>query len=171
MILEQTYQFLKFNGIELGHVWQYRYLGIELDWLLTMNNHISYVTNKVRPMLYTLGKFRCLIDNSTAITIYKSLMLPIIELGLFLITNKQQITKLQRIQNKALRLCYRTDKFNPSFPLHTSARLLSLDLRQRCALLNIVNLKLQKVDNTFAFDCRKDNRVRNSTGKLLVPFP
>lgn len=50
---------------------------------------------------------------TVAVTIYKSLMLPIIEFGLFLITNKQHIIKLQKIQNKILdyalklRRCFR----------------------------------------------------------------
>lgn len=34
----------------------YHYLGIELDCYLQMNNHLTYVISKVRPMVYTLGK-------------------------------------------------------------------------------------------------------------------
>lgn len=162
---------LVLNDKHLGHVLRYRYLGVELDWLLTMEYHVNYIVERIRPKIYTLGKIRCYIQSDTAIMIYKSLMLPIIEYGFYLICNKQHIIRLQKIQNKILRLCFNTERVFPSFQLHTRARLLSLDLRQACSLLNFINIKLLKGDTTYEFDDRKDNRVRDSKWKLKVTFP
>lgn len=45
------------NGRELGFVNNYRYLGVNVDSHLSMNNHENYIVGKVRALLiYTLKK-------------------------------------------------------------------------------------------------------------------
>lgn len=46
------------NGMKLGYISNYRYLGIEVDSHLAMDNHVNYVIGRVRPLLFTLKKLR-----------------------------------------------------------------------------------------------------------------
>lgn len=103
---------------------------------------------------------------------YKSYILPVIEIGNFTLDGSRtnQIKILQRIQNKALRICYRVKATEPSFPLHLRANLLSLDYRKNTCLLGIINLKLLKEDGTFEVGM-KDNRTRGKGLILKVDFP
>lgn len=43
---------LLMNGTRLNYVKSYRYLGIELDNHLKMDQHLNSILNKVRPVVY-----------------------------------------------------------------------------------------------------------------------
>lgn len=98
-------------------------------------------------------------------------IISVLEHGLFTLDGHytNQVTKLQKLQNKALRLCFKKDNMYPSYPLHTKAKLLALDLHRKYQLLNFMNTKLIK-DHTFRIDQRKDNRTRGGS-RLEVHFP
>lgn len=81
--LGDSYIDLTMGGKKLNFVDSYCYLGLELDQCLTMSSHLRKVVNKVRPLLYKLGKLCYYIDNTTAVRIYKTYILPVIEHGLY----------------------------------------------------------------------------------------
>lgn len=122
------------NGERLTYVDQYKYLGINLDKHLRMALHVDQIIKRCKPSLYSLTKLRHYLEEDVVIQIYKTYMMPIVENGLYLIDNPVQIERLQKLQNKALRICYRKVNTYPSFPLHQTAYLLSLDLRRKCSL-------------------------------------
>lgn len=106
------------NKEKLMYVDHYKYLGIVLDSHLKMDLHVDLVIKRCKPMLYSLAKLRCYISESTAVEIYKTYIMSILENGLYLIDNPVLIKKMQKIQNKALRVAYRKQNTHPSFPLH-----------------------------------------------------
>lgn len=88
-----------------------------------------------------------------------------------MIERKPLIDKLQKLQIRALKICFGKPNIVPSFPLHCKSSLLSLDLRRKCSLLSYMNLKLIKNDSTFILDARTDNRTRRSNEMMKIPFP
>ena len=79
------------------------------------------------------------LDTSTRILIYKQTVLPLVEYVNFMmcLNNKQDIEKLQRLQNRSLRLCYNiNDPTTISTTLlHENARIDKLCDRRKLALL------------------------------------
>lgn len=116
---------------------------------------------KVGPMLYSLGKIRYCITNDTVVLIYKTYIVPVLGVGNYTLDGykRNQIKKLQKVQNRALRLCYKTEFNNSAYDLHIRANLLSLKCRKHANILRIINSKLIKCDNTFIF-ISKDNRTQ-----------
>ena len=57
---------------------------------------------------YQFAKICKYLDTSTQIMIYKQTVLPLVEYVNFMmcLNNKQDVEKLQRLQNRSLRLCY-----------------------------------------------------------------
>lgn len=160
------------NGARLTYVNTYRYLGIELDRHLKMEAHLKNIIQKVRPIIYKFSKIRYLIDKPTSILMYKTYVLPNLETGLYLLDNyyKNQVEKLQKIQNRCLRICSKRDSRSSAQPLHIAAKLLPLRYRRECYLLNILIRKLLKDDGTFTIVVGNSNRARCGS-QVAVTFP
>ena len=78
-----------------------------LDTYLTYQPHLNYVIKLVSHKIYLLRRVRSLIDTNTAIQIFKSKILPYLDYGdiLFLNSHRSTLERLQRLQNRALRIC------------------------------------------------------------------
>ena len=66
---------------KLNKVASYKYLGMILDMNLTFNNHLQQVNNVVSHKCLLLSKLRKYINTYTAIILFKSMILPIMEYG------------------------------------------------------------------------------------------
>ena len=64
-------------------------------------------------------------------------MLPIFEYGGIYLSSctETEQTKLQRLQNQALRIIYKRDNYSNVYDLHNTARILPLKMRREMALL------------------------------------
>ena len=78
----------------------FKYLGITLDQCLTFELHIQYVYNKCCARLGMLRKARNCLVQKLELTLYKSLVLPHIDLGdvLYDVAPKELTNKLQLVQ-------------------------------------------------------------------------
>lgn len=121
--------------------------------------------------IYSLAKLRYYVNQKDSVQMYKTYILPVLEFGLYLVDKPNQIDKLQKLQNKALRICLREPNTAPSYQLHCKVNLLSLNLRKRCTILNFINMKLLRDDYTFDWDTRNDNRTQAGGKRLLIGFP
>ena len=103
----------------------YKYLGITLDMNLNFNKHIENCLKLISHKAYLLGKIRKYINVHTAITIYKTMILPIIEYGdiLYEGSNQKLLHDLQVSQNRILRLCNNVDRFMSTQHLHTESKI------------------------------------------------
>ena len=92
---------------KLKQIPSYKYLGMLLDSTLNFNQHISYVIRTVLHKLILLSKLKRYLNDNTAITIYKSMMLPYFDYAdvIFDKALNKDIKKLQTLQNKCLRIC------------------------------------------------------------------
>ena len=149
----------------------YSYLGIKLDEQLSMETQASSLIKKVSNKIYQLTRIRSFITKRAALLIYKNMILAILEYGdIFLHSATQRIrSKLQKLQNKALRCALNKDRLTKSTVLHEEAKLLKLKDRRHIHILlhmyqlsQLPNFKLWKTYRASGV------RTRSSKKKLLT---
>ena len=81
---------------------------------------------------FMLSKIRRYIDFHTALTIYKTMILPVMEYGDIAYDNSDQklLEKLQILQNRALRICLNRQGHIPVILLHRECKLAKLEARR-----------------------------------------
>ena len=130
---------LKILGYPLEYVFQYKYLGVTIDEILSFNAHLNNTIKLVSHKIFLLHKIKYYITEDAAIKIYKSMIIPYIDYGdiFYMKSNVTQVKKLQTLQNRALRICHA----RPNVPiniLHQSAKISKLIPRREAHLLNFM---------------------------------
>ena len=127
---------------EISRCHQYCYLGVKLDEYLTLKQNYNNVFKKFSYKVYQFGKIKKYINTPTRILVYKQTVMPLVEYVSFMLNmnTNQDIMKLQRLQNRALRMCF--DVYNPIDTsvndLHVMARVKLLNDRRDLSLLCIM---------------------------------
>ena len=67
------------DGFRIKHVERYTYLGVVLEQTLSWNEHMSHLISKAAKKVGVLGRITQNITTSTANTVYKSFVLPVLE--------------------------------------------------------------------------------------------
>ena len=103
---------LLLNNTTLDTDEHYTYLGTALDHKLSGEQQVKKVTQTANCRLTTLAKIRKNIDTKTTNLLYKTMVLPILEYNsaIYNFTTAHNSQKLQRIQNRAIRIITKTDK-------------------------------------------------------------
>jgi len=141
----------KFNNIDicmkgekLENVDTYKYLGTTLDKRLNGQAQLNKITSLMEMHLNTFRKIRNLLNTETAIQIYKTTILPILDYNdiYYNLLTVQNQNKLQTLQNRALRTVFnheiwKTDK------LHTEAKMQKLNIRRDHHILRIMHDRSQ----------------------------
>ena len=99
------------NEIGILYVNNFTYLGIKLDNKLDFESHAKECICLVSHKLYIVSKVRNILNQEQALAIYKSKILPYYDYG-DIFYNKTYIRtteKLQKLQNRAIRLCLGRD--------------------------------------------------------------
>ena len=136
------------DDTKLHYVNQFNYLGIKLDSTLTFESHANETVRMVAHKLFIFSKIRKYITVQQAITIYRSKIVPYFDYGdIFLINISQKsIDKLQRLQNRALRICLAQDGRSNVNQLHNTCNINKLEYRRRAHLLNFVYKRAQSFE-------------------------
>ena len=81
------------------------YLGMFLDESLSFNEHVDYLHNKVSSRLGMMYFSRKFLNQHTALTLYKSLVLPYFDFGgtVYSVASVANSDHLQKLQNLACR--------------------------------------------------------------------
>ena len=121
---------------------QYQYLGVTLDECLTMKSNFNKVFKRFSYKIHQFGKIKKFLDIPTRVLVYKQTVLPLTEYVSFVmcLNNKNDVDKLQKLQNTALRMCYNIQ--NPReitiSQLHNLAKVDMLGKRRMLQLLSII---------------------------------
>ena len=160
------------NNVVLDNVKTFPYLGLTLDSELKFIEHRANTTKSIRHKIYQLSRVRNYIDEITALTIYKSMILSSFDYVDYIWDrgNIGESNELQLMQNRCLRLVYRVKlEAHPTFTtvqLHVKGNCRMLELRRDMHLLSYA-FSLKKLDSYT------DNRnlpTRLNMGiRLLVP--
>ena len=168
----------KYNNIkicagndELQFVNTFKYLGVTLDCTLSYNQHINLSIRNTCHKLYQLKRVNQYLTPKTSLMIYKSFILPIIEYGniMYHKSCKNQLKKLQRIQNQALKLCLGLDKRTSTNLIHKLANINYLEDRREKALLNFMfsRTKIPKFNSVTNYTIER----RSTTAPKLHTHP
>ena len=117
---------------KIDRVNSYKYLGITLDMNLNYNIHLENCLKLVSHKAFVLNKIRRYINKNTAITIYKTMILPIIEYGdvIYDGANQKLLNDLQTAQNRILRTCLYEDRAANTNMLHRNCNISKLQDRR-----------------------------------------
>ena len=69
---------VKYQHHTVNVITSYRYLGVDIDPSLTFNNYFITSDKKTTGRLYLLNKLWFQLDTKAAVTIYKSLIIPVL---------------------------------------------------------------------------------------------
>ena len=133
---------------EIKYTDQYKYLGVMLDCNLTFQAHMNHVYKLASHKIYLLSKIRHYVNANAALSIYKTKILPYLDLGdIFYLGSHQKSTmKLQRLQNRALRVCIRAAPRTSTNALHVLAQVPLLEHRRLSHLRNYMYKRKENPD-------------------------
>ena len=133
---------LRTNSCKITQCHQYNYLVVIMDGVLNMKGNFNNFFKKFSYKTYQFGKIKKYINIPTHILVYKQTILPFVEYVSFMLclNNKHEIDKLQRVQNKCLRICYNinTPTDIGTVQLHENARTDHFCIHRDLSLMNIM---------------------------------
>ena len=137
---------LKVNEEERQYVNNYNYLGIKLDNKLSFELHANETQKIVAHKMYVLSKTRCYLTKKKSLIIYKSNILPYYDYGdaLYMGENQTSLLKLQRLQNRGLRICLKVEARTNIRQLHRDSNVPFLKHRRTAHLLNLMYKRIEK---------------------------
>ena len=122
---------LQINNENIYEVDQYKYLGVTLDTALSYDKFVTGQLKTAAYRTYQMARLNAFIDVPTAILLYKTYILPILEYGdiLFAGVKKDLLKKRQKAQNRGLKVAQRADHLTPTYNIHAVAKLNMLEDR------------------------------------------
>ena len=137
---------LSLNGAVLEKVCSYKYLGFILDDQLNFNKHIAEIAKLVSHKLYLLSRIRKYITQFACITIFKSMVLSLIEYGDIVYggTSQNNLDKLDRLFYRGLRICDNSNNKISKNVLCTDCHISTLEIRRELHLLLFMHKQQQK---------------------------
>ena len=111
----------------------YKYLGMTLDSSLSYKPHLATVVRTVSHKIYLLSRVRKFMSNRSALLVYKTMILPFFDYADVVYHNAgaNELDKLQRLQNRALKLCLGFHKREDTEVVHRTAKVPLLENRRR----------------------------------------
>ena len=131
---------LKIGNDKICYVKTFNYLGVKLDCKLNFESHASECLRLVSHKIYMLSQIRKFISTHQALVIYKSKIIPYFDYGdMFYINTLVKIRgKLQRLQNRGLKMCMGYHARYDTDLLHIECKTPKLEPRRVCHLTNFV---------------------------------
>ena len=117
---------LTMNNEPMERVMSFKYLGIVLNDTLSFEQHIDHLYKKCCQKLVAIGKVRDCLNRKLTLQLYKSLITPHIDYGdvIYMSANKESLSKLQLVQNKACRLVLRAHRLTSTDDMHRNLNLM-----------------------------------------------
>ena len=144
-------------------------MGVILDETINLESNFNAIFKKFSYKLFQFSKIRKYLPVNIRVLVYKQTVLPLVEYVCYLmyLNKKHDIDKLQKLQNRALRLCFNVvDQRSISvLDLHRQANILTLEQRREKQLLGImydVSKKLEFV--------RPQRAATRQADKIMLDF-
>ena len=159
---------LHINNEIVENVNVFKYLGVFLDKNLNFEYHIERVYKKTCSKVGLLKKVWHFIDHSTALTLYKSLVLPHIDYCdvVYMTAKHESLNKLLLAQNVACRTLLLADRYCSVEEMHTELKLQFLHSRREFHFVNLCHKNIFVNDEHTGlasfFNLRRDENCRVS---------
>ena len=97
----------------LEDVKEYRYLGVTIDHRFTFKPHVSGSVRSTGHKVHMLARIKKYMEEESSLLVFKTMIVPYFDYASFVIdcTNVDIIKRLQRIQNRGLRVCRYNNMF------------------------------------------------------------
>ena len=155
----------RINMEKVDCVDKFKYLGITLDQTLSYNKHIDKTIAMISHKIWELGAIRKYSTVKMSLTVYKSTIMPYFDYGdvIYMGGQKSKLEKLQRLQNRALRICMlKPHRFNTDH-LHRAGRVPKLESRRAAHLHNFAYSLAEKPINL-----KRQSRTTRSSGAPVL---
>ena len=131
---------LSINNMQIQRVPNYKYLGFMMDPVLSFSNHISTLLCTIAHKAYILSRIRRFITEYSALRIYKAMLLPYFDYADIVYDKARQsdLDKLQRAQNKCLKICMLTNTKTDTDFVHAHTKMPKLCARRKVHLRNFM---------------------------------
>ena len=128
------------NEVPLHVVPTYKYLGFTLDSTLSFNYHVKTVASIVSYKANLLAKIRKYLTDNVALKIYKSMILPYFDYAdvIYHTASSDSIEKLQRLQNRSLKICKGYNIRFGTKDLHNITKVPMLEARRAAHINNFM---------------------------------
>lgn len=122
----------------IERVREIKYLGVIIDDNLKFNSHIDIVIKKIAKKYGILCRLKNDLTIASKIQLYKSIISPHLDFcpSILFLANETQISRLQRLQNKIMRLILKCHRFTSSSLMLNTLQWLSV--KQRIVYLTMV---------------------------------
>ena len=131
---------VRVDGEKLKLVPSFKYLGLTLDSTLNFSQHIAQVIRLVCHKMILLARLKKYLREETALLIYKTMILPYFDYAdvIFHKANMKELDKLQKLQNKCLRICLNRDRRFNTERAHTLSKVPFLKDRRTAHVRNFM---------------------------------
>ena len=128
---------LKMNDKPLELVETMRYLGITLDYELSFKPHVKGLIKTVQYKGYLLKHAEKCLPKDARLSVYKAYIVPIIDYGDILYNGVvlELLQKLQRLQNRCLKICEGVHRLTPTIEVHRETNMPLLSERIKYHML------------------------------------
>ena len=153
-------------------------LGIIFDTSMTMNDHITSLSRSINFVLWNLARIRRFVDVDVSSAAMRALVLSKLDYGnaLFHGCSSKDLSRLQRLQNRAARIIYQLPRRHPTSDLLVSLHWLPIDKRIQFKILLYAFKVLNGLSPTYLNDCitiyvplREGLRSHNDPNRLAIP--
>ena len=158
------------GGVPLQIVPSYKYLGFTLDSTLSFNHHVNTVVSMVSYKVNLLAKIRKFLTDTVALKIYKSMILPYFDYGdvIYSTANQDGLDKLQRLQNRSLKICKGLNIRYSTNALHRLTKMPMLKVRRTAHISNFMHGRLK---HDFLLDNREVRTRAHDAPLFKVAVP
>ena len=145
----------------------FKYLGMTLDPTLSFSHHVSATIRCVQHKIILLSKVKKYLNADVALKIYKSMILPYLDYAdvIYSKANVSDLDKLQRLQNRCLKLCQGRYGRLDSDRLHRDLRVPYLKARRKAHTLNFMYVRKSRRPDLLN---RREIRTRAHDAPLFV---
>ena len=107
---------VKIRNVEINLVNNFKFLGIIIDSNLSFSSHYQNICNKTSRSSSVLSKLACYVSQPILRKLYQTMIYPHLNYGIEIWGNscKTEIKRLQRIQNKCIKIISSTNTCEPS---------------------------------------------------------
>lgn len=159
---------LYLGGELLEKVPVYRYLGVKLDKELNFKIHINTIIKNVSRKLYNLSKMCKFLTTKGCINVYKVMILPFLDISdiFYNSASKSYLSRLQVLQNHAIRIIQRLPTRQNTDEEHNKLHLLKLDQRRKLHILQHANWTAH--NGNFSDNRRLPTRAHDPDRKMMI---
>lgn len=101
---------------------------------------LSWSHAKCNQLVFLLSKIRRYVSPQVAVQIYKAIIMSRLSYGglLYIGAAKPLLSWLQKLQNRALRICFGADRYTSNLRLHRDSNILPLQLRRKLDVYKVM---------------------------------